>query len=116
MVFVRGEMRNPADPEPGFYAVRLVKKGIEVAAKIEVDGGGDCIWAVQINGVGAGVTNDPALCDPLQQVWLFGRKIDEVEYNYLLARYQHYKAHEPDSPYANPEKPVDRRLMPPMGA
>lgn len=119
MAWVRGEQRNPAEPEEGYYALKLVKKGPEVGAEIMTAIIDKVVWwSCLINGdeqVPPGP--DPELHEAVQKIWLFGRKIDKAEYDFLLARYFHYKLLMPDHPYANPEKPIDdtaRRLMGPQ--
>jgi hypothetical protein len=105
--------RQPDAPESGFYAMRLVKKGPEVGALIEHMGQ---YWLAKINDEWAGeMTEDPQLHDGVQRIWLSGRRIDAQEYEYLLARYHFYKKHEPNHPFANPDKPINRRLMKPIG-
>lgn len=113
MAWNREDQRNPDAPEPGFYALRLVKKGPEVGAEIIFDPF-TATWSVDINGETHPPSIDPQLNDQLQQVWLFGRRIDQQEYDFLLARYKHYLAHDPSHPFANPDKAVDRRLMKPI--
>jgi hypothetical protein len=118
MAWTRGDQRNPAEPEAGYYALKLVKKGPEVAAQIirEVDYDATR-WHVIINGEVHLPSIDPELNDQVQQVWLFGRKIDDSEYRFLLHRYKHAKDNTPDHPFANPLKPIDdlaRRLMGPL--
>lgn len=117
MPWIRGDQRNPAEPEPGPYAVKLVKKGPEVAAEIiTAEINGEKWWSCIINNVEQLPPNpDPELHEGVQKVWLFGRKIDEQEYTFLLERYRWHKQHMPEHPFANPEKPIDLRLMPPIG-
>lgn len=120
MPWDKGELRNPATPEPGFYSMRLVKKGPPVAACIRrtaVEHQEDsALWYALINGEHTGECDaDPELCSGVQRVWLSGKRIDQAEYDFLLARYKFYAAHHPDHPFANPNKPVERRLMPPIG-
>ncbi len=109
----RDEIRNMDSPEPGFYALKLVKKGPEVGGLIAfLDG----LWVGSINSSIDGCPNtDPQLADNVQRIWLHGRRIDQSEYNYLLARYQHAVAHDPSSPFANPERPISLRNLPPIG-
>jgi hypothetical protein len=128
MAWTRGEQRNPAEPEEGHYAVKLVKKGPEVGAwivrtsncfsELTVEDGRQPLWYALVNGEAVGaMCEDPELHDEVQKIWLFGRKIDKQEYDYLVARYKSYSANWPDHPYANPEKPIDdtaRRMMGPL--
>lgn len=119
MAWVRGEQRDPDHPESGCYAVKLVKGGPEVAAKIWHDKrpeeGVDIWWATTDGGQSAETHSDPQLNETVQQIWLFGRKIDDLEYDFMLARAAHARQHEPNSPWANPRKPMDLRTIPPIG-
>lgn len=125
MPWIRGDQRNPAEPEEGYYAVRLVKKGPEVGAWImrtsnygsplSVEEGRKSCWLALINGEAGELNEDPELHEGVQKVWLFGRKIDGQEYSFLLERYRWHKQHMPEHPFANPDKPIDLRLMPPIG-
>lgn len=117
MAWIRGDQRNPAEPEEGYYAVKLVKKGPEVAAYIWSTHifAGERMWECEINGEHKGGHVDPQLCEAVQQVWLFGRKIDKQEHDFLLSRCAYWKERNPRHPFANPDKPIDLRLMPPIG-
>lgn len=52
----------------------------------------------------------------LEKVWPFCAKhpIDRSEYLYLLADRDHARRHRPESPEANPERPVDLSKTPPL--
>jgi len=120
MVFCRGEQRDPGEPEEGYYAIKLVKGGPEVAAEIcagqAVGVPLVTIWFAKIDGEISGTFHpDPQLIDSVQQIWLFGRKITEQEYDFMLARARHAKLHDPQSPWANPRKPLDLKSIPPIG-
>lgn len=118
MAWIRGEQRDPDKPEPGFYALKLVKKGPEVAARIFKMEAlfGQYLWGAMIDGEFVGdYVEDPQLQQGVQQIWLFGRKIGLQEYEFMLARAAHAKQHEPNSPWANPRRPIDLRTIKPIG-
>jgi len=113
MAWVRGEQRDPDKPEPGFYAVKLVKGGPEVGALIDKVGG---FWLAKIEEDWVGEpTDDPQLADGVQQIWLFGRRITAQEHDFMLARAAYARHHDPQSPWANPRKPLDLKSIPPIG-
>jgi hypothetical protein len=115
MAWARGDQRNPDSPEPGYYAVRMVKRGVEVGAVIKGPPEYE-LWGALINGEVRGeIHADPQLASGVQYVWLTGRKIDRGEYDFLIARCQYYKQHDPFDPRGDPNKPVNRRLMKPIG-
>lgn len=113
MVFVAGEARSVDNPTPGYFSMRLVKKGPEISAKIDfVDG----LWIATINGVVVGSpTADPAESEAVIKIWTHGRMIDDAGYRFLLFRHEWYLKNQPEHPYANPEKPIDLRLMRAIG-
>jgi len=115
MAWVRGEQRDPDKPEPGYYAVKLVKNGPEVAAKIWRGHLTEGWWATDNDGQSAEIHSDPQLNETLQRIWLFGRKISEEEYSFMIARADHAKRFFPNSPWANPMKPLDLKSIPPIG-
>lgn len=115
MAWARGEKRDPNTPEEGFFAVRLVKKGVECGAKLVLRGE---TWTAYVNEELTGTSNDnavPGVYGPIERVWLFGRRIDQAEYYFLIARYRHAKEHDPESVFANPDRPINFRLMKPIG-
>jgi hypothetical protein len=120
MVWIRGDQRNPAEPEEGYYSFKMVKHGVDVGARIWRDvlpaSIGDISgWSSSINNVDKDFVVDPELSEPMQQIWLFGKKISKSEYDFLLARYDTYKNYWPDHPFAKPEIFVPLRLWPPIG-
>jgi len=108
-----------------YYAVRLAKNGPRCGLKVLY-----------------GVPNDPVTGEPLDrsprwQCWLNdesvepwsvimeldgvtqqpvinGELIDEAEYKYLCDVSQWASAHAPDSPEANPRRPIDLAAMKPI--
>lgn len=109
--------KNDADrPVSGYFAVRLVRGGVECAAQVIEHNDGT--WSGLINGepvLDGDVDVGRTFPDRLQNIWLFGRKVDKTEYDYLLARYLYYKENDPTDPRGNPKLKVNRRLMKPIG-
>jgi len=97
-------------PTCGHYAIRVVKHGPEVPAKIECAG---AMWAVTILDK-TETHDDPAQIRSLDQIWPYGRSITKADYDFLLARYHYCLRHEPHSPFCNPTKPISLAAMPPL--
>lgn len=100
-------------PEPGFFLMRLVRRGPKVAARIVHDEHG--IWRAHIDGV----PQEPGGADPhrargVLRIWHSGTRCTEQEYLYRLALKAWAMAHDPDHPAANPERPVSLRRMKPI--
>ena len=107
-----------------WYAVTQTKGGIRVPLKV---------WfAYPTDPVtGETLTERPALWrairdseeTPIEHVMLemqdgqpliVGEEIDEDEYEFLTQRNAHKRQYEPDSPEANPRKPINLNAMPPI--
>lgn len=109
-------MRSAAKPETGFYAYRFVKTAPEVAARITYaptldPDTGEALdrsfhWAVEINGQ-ADINADIVPSDTVWSVYMFGRRIEEAEYRYLLADRNWAREHAPHLPEANPRAKID---------
>lgn len=91
-------------PEPGFFLLRLVKGGVQVAARIIHDESG---WSAEINGERGPAAADPFEAPGLSKIWTFGLRVDEAEYRYRLDVAQWARAHQPTHPAADPTRPVD---------
>lgn len=99
-------------PEPGFFAHRLVKNGVRLAARITHENG---FWSVTIDGEPKGLpTPDPVGNQTLMKVWAYAERIGESEYQYLLDRAAWAKLHAPHDPYATPDKPINLGTIPPI--
>lgn len=108
-------------PSPGFYALRLVRGGIEVAARItcgpsaDPDTGEllDRSWhfAAEINGE---PDRDPRP-EPNERVWMVherGRRIGEAEYRWLLDDRAWAARFRPSLPESRPNAPIDWLSVP----
>ena len=111
--------------EPGYFEVRLVRRGPWIAARISTEREFFC---VEIDGQRVGgfypvqsveerfadllaADGDPYR-DPLLQVLLFGRRIDEAAYYYRLTLGRWARIAMPDHPAAHPRKRIDLRSVP----
>jgi hypothetical protein len=97
-------LRAVDEPEEGLFLIRLVKGGPFVAARIWRDAG---IWRAEIDGQ----VKEPGAADPIQaagvlKVWHYGQHTTEAEYLYRKQLGEWARAHDPDSPAANPERPI----------
>ena len=97
----RQERPRPIDqPEAGYFRIRLVRKGMFVAARIHNHLG---FWSATINGQACGaIDSDPARADGVYRIWTTGVQITKQEYDRLLR-----------SPPSSPRLPVDIGSMPP---
>lgn len=111
-----------AQPQPGFYRVKLVKGGVWVGARItygptldpETGEPLDRSWlyAGTINGE-ADPDPRPEPSDAVHRIWEHGERIDEATYQWLLDDRAWAAANEPHRPEANPKTPVDLSTMDP---
>lgn len=82
--------------------IRLVRRGIEVPARIAVESG---VLVGRVRGI---------VVD-LDDIWLRrGREIDQAEYDYQMSLATWADEHEPEGPHANPDKPIDLHRMKPV--
>jgi hypothetical protein len=113
---------------PGCFAVCLVRGGPRVAARIHFDQDLD-IWRVTVGGEDHARTWASAelaeeLCEalmngrtfshPLFRVALFGEPIDQAEHDFLLKRAAWAREHDPESPAARPDRPINLGTLPPL--
>lgn len=96
--------RSIDTPEPGYFAIRLVRRGPWVAARIVHDESG---WWAIIDGVRSPPHIDPVYADDVFRIWHGGRIIEETEYNHILNVREWARKQSPDHPSANPREPID---------
>ena len=98
-------------PEPGFFKLRLVRKGWQVPVRVlrYTDG----TWHVTVNGQDKPQSTDP-IAAGAQSIWESGTAIDQTEYNYLIALREYALAHDPTHPAATPDKPIRVALLRPI--
>lgn len=104
-----------ADFPPGHYRIKLGRGAPWSPVRVDygppvVDGvvqDRSSMWSVWINGK---LAYDPSP-DPLkagcERVFPHARPIKKAEYDYLIAVGRYARAHEPDSPAANPTEAID---------
>lgn len=96
--------RQSDTPRPGCYLLRLVRKGPWVAAEITRGEGG---WRCMLDNVWQGPSHDPWSLPNMEKIHWGGRETTPSEAAYRAALSKHAKTHEPDSPEANPRRPID---------
>ena len=109
--------RPIADPRPGFFAMRLVKGGPEVAARLYIP-----------------CPLDPEFCGPLDRsrhllaevdgdekpdvwilrIWIGGREIDAAEFHFLRDDAAWCRRNATHEPRANPRTAIDPRRVAPV--
>lgn len=91
--------------EPGFYSLRLVRKGPVVAAEVSYsDSEG---WSVSAGDESQGPSHDPHSMSLMEKVCLWGDRIPESEFRYLRAAARYAVEHKPNSAAANPRRAID---------
>lgn len=98
-------------PTPGLFKLRLVRGGPWVAASIDQDAEGR--WSATIAGIQSAAHPDPGMADGVFRIWHYGHVITASEHDYLLERARWAAIHAPDSPEANPERPIHVGSLPP---
>jgi len=104
---------------PGFFLVRLVRKGPRVPAQVLFDG---MLFRVEINGKqapdawrpdeldalwGDTAMQGEAFSHPLLRIALFGERISELEYRYRCLLRDWAERNDPGHSAARPGAPVD---------
>ena len=110
-------------PRPGYFAMRLIRGGPRVAARLYLPcpmtpagpdsdaGAADwCHAADRCRHLQAEVDGKPAR---VLRVWTSGRPVTAAEFAFLSADANWVRAHQPAGPKANPTAPVDWDRMPP---
>lgn len=111
-----------APPIPGFYAVKIVRGGPRVGAKIEHGPGTDpetgealdrsWMWSAWIDGK----LVEPPSPDPMvagcYRISVFGQSISEADYLLLVKTGEWAKQHSPTDPAANPNQPINLLTAP----
>lgn len=103
--------RHVAMPEPGFFLLRLRRKGMPIACRIFRHEG---MWRASIGPILHDPHEDWTQAPGVSKVWLGGEMIDESTYRSWLDRAAAVAQHDPDNPIANPMMPLDLRQMKPL--
>lgn len=101
-----------SDPQPGFFAVRMVKGGPRVAARIVRSVATDPMTGETLDRspvTWAEIAGKPVEVD---RVWMFGEVIDEAEYRRLTAVAEWARYFSPDDPAAAPDQRIDHLSTP----
>lgn len=96
--------RQVDQPEPGYFLIRLVRKGPLVPARITRRDG---VWQAIINGEPQREGADPTTAQGVLRIWHGGEVISEA--GYLRAM---HKARQPDA--LPPREPIDLTKLPPL--
>lgn len=105
------EYRGPHWVYEGHYRVKLARKGVWVAAEIQfIDGKAVALIDGQLS-VGA---IDSWQQDAVDRIAIWGEPITASEHSYLMAVAKHAREHRPNHPFAQPNKAIDLRLLPPI--
>lgn len=117
-----GPGRSTWYPEPGFYRLRLVKKGPMVPCRIRHEPPRDPETGEFLDrswywhGDMAGQDDPDPSPEPTQRVWRIWlsnhKPIEEAEYNFLVAEIVWAKQYAPEEPNANPRSPVKLKTVP----
>lgn len=111
--------RHINDPRPGFFLVRKVRRGPLVPARIwrpchcTINGEDEHAWRDTCDrypGLSAEIDGFPVEID---QVWHYGKEVDEQEFNYRTEATAWDKRNDPDAPAANPDQPIDLMTVKP---
>lgn len=101
--------RAVGKPEPGYFRMRVIRKGPWVPAAIfHIDG----IWSACIDGETGSAHEDPGYADCVFRVWLGGRRISRSEYDHMLATKAWAAEHATYHPSVNVRKPLDVSKLP----
>ena len=115
-------MRVIDKPQPGLFKMRLVRGGPWVAARIFYEPATDPLtgealdrsyyWRATIDGrLIKEPSTDPFEAD-VDRVWIYGRPIDQAEFDHLSGVSTWAKEHSPTSPEAEPGKAVNLLTVP----
>jgi hypothetical protein len=99
-------------PEPGIFALRLVRGAWRAPCRIIYNDDGR--WQAEIDGELQEPDADPALAHMVSAIWHGGIKVDAATYQWMLAVKAHAALHDPDHPALHPRKPIDPRRLKPL--
>lgn len=96
--------RQSDTPKPGFYLLRLIRKGPWVGAQIVHDNDG---WRTMVDGTWSGPSNDPWLLPDMERIHYYGRESTASEVEYRIGKARWAAIYKPDAIEANPKRPID---------
>lgn len=98
-------------PQPGHYALRLVKHGPEVPACIHAASG---MWQAEVDGRRHDPVLDPETCPQIMRIWHSARRSSAEEHAFMAATKAWADQHMPTHPLLHPTRPVDVATLPPV--
>jgi hypothetical protein len=94
-------------PSPGLFRLRLVKGAWAVPARILFGG----LWQAEIDEALNAPHADAVLARGVDTIWHGGLRIDQDEYDWLIATKRHAEAHDPSHPCLHPTRAIDRSRL-----
>jgi hypothetical protein len=114
--------RNLAQPEPGYFQMRLVRGGVFVGARILHEPTRDpetgepldrsWLWHGLIDNE-PDPDASPAPTERVLRIWTYGRRIERAECEFLIADRAWARRNTPLAPEATPREPIDPLTAPP---
>lgn len=101
--------RSVAVPEPGYFAMRLVRGGPTVAARIVHSEG---LWNAVVDGLAYRPASDPAAAEMVFRIWHGAEQITEAGYFLMLRQKADAIAANRNDPAAHPTKKIDLANLP----
>jgi hypothetical protein len=98
-------------PEPGFFTLRLVRRGWAVPAQITHDG---TAWCAIIDEQAYLPHKDPAWAEGVERIWTGGVRVESAHYHWLIALKRWAFASSPDHPCLFPRRPIDPAQLAPI--
>jgi hypothetical protein len=99
--------RRIDQPDPGFFKLRLVKRGPFVAARITYD---PPLWSAEINDEPCGLHDpDPARADGVFRIWTVGVRIEKAEYDRMR---EHKMTARQTDPVHRAREPINLNKLP----
>jgi len=100
------------DPQPGFYELRLVKRGPYLPTEIRLLPDGQ--WQAIINGKTYPPDSDPIIAQGVYRIWHGGVRSTPERCSFLIALKAWAVTHEPLHPLLFPTSPIDVECLPPL--
>lgn len=99
-------------PEPGYFLMRLVRKGwSRVPARILFEDG---LWQAEIDGSRGPKVQNPLNSSGVMRVWETARRVPQHEYDKAVEIKEWAKQNDPTHPALNPRQAIDLTEMNPL--
>ena len=98
-------------PVPGYFAMKLVRGGPLVPARITLEEG---LWQASIDGKPGLADPDPAQATGVYRIWHSGQRSTPEIHAYLEAVKAWAGKCNPNHPALNPYQPIDNTLLAPV--